>query len=392
MNSEQIRELTDSYIMHTYGRFPVVIDHGEGAKLYTPEGKMYIDMTSGIGVNALGYGDPDWVSAITEQAKKLGHISNLFYTEPSARLAQILCERTGMDKVFFANGGGEANEGMIKLARKYSFDKYGEGRSTILTLTNSFHGRTITTLEATGQDVFHNFFFPFTGGFRYVPANDLDAVKAELTGDVCAVMVELIQGEGGVLPLDPAYVKELKSLCEEKDVLFLADEVQTGVGRTGSLFAFLAYGILPDAATFAKGIAGGLPMSGILANQKCSSVLGPGTHATTFGANPVAAAAGLVVQEKLNDAFLEEVKKKGAYLREQIESAGIPCLGKTRGMGLMIGIDVNEGFSNKEIAPKLIEGGLLVLTAGSGIRLLPPLVITKEEMDEGVAIMKKVLG
>ena len=281
---------------------------------------------------------------------------------------------------------------MIKLARKYSFDKYGRGRSTIITLKNSFHGRTITTLMATGQEVFHNYFFPFTEGFRYADANSMESLHAQSGDDVCAVMLEVVQGEGGVLPLDKAYVQAVAKLCEEKDWLLLVDEVQTGVGRTGSLFAFQQYGILPDVVSFAKGIAGGLPMSGILASEKCRDVLGPGTHATTFGANPVCAAAGLVVQQTLTDAFLEEVKAKGQYLRRGIEALDLPCFGKTRGMGLMIGIEVTEGWQKGEIAAKLIENGLLVLTAGPGMRLLPPLVITKEEMDQGLAILKKTLA
>ncbi len=392
MNSQEIKALTDQYILNTYGRFPVALDHGQGATLYDPEGNAYIDFASGIGVASLGYGDSDWAAAITDQAKKLGHSSNLFYTEPPAKLAQILCQRTGMAGVFFANGGGEANEGMIKLARKYSFDKYGKGRATIITLNNSFHGRTITTLTATGQEVFHNYFFPFTEGFRYADANDIASLEAVAGDDVCAVMVELVQGEGGVLPLDKAYVQALSKLCAEKDWLLLVDEVQTGVGRTGKLFAFQHYGILPDAFSFAKGIAGGLPMSGIMANAKCRDVLGPGMHATTFGGNPVCAAAGLVVQEKLSDAFLAEVEEKGTYLRQKIEDLHLPCLGATRGLGLMIGIAVNDGWTNKELAGKLIENGLLVLTAGPGMRLLPPLVISREEMDQGVAIMAKVLG
>ena len=392
MTSKDIMALTDQYIMHTYGRFPVAIDHGEGATLYDPEGNAYIDFTSGIGVTDLGYGNTAWADAIAAQAKKLGHVSNLFYTEPAARLAEILCKRTGESCVFFANGGGEANEGMIKLARKYSFDKYGKGRATIITLNNSFHGRTITTLMATGQEVFHNYFFPFTEGFRYADANDLDSLEDAAGSDVCAVMMELVQGEGGVLPLDKEYVQAVAKLCAERDWLLLVDEVQTGVGRTGSLFAFQQYGVLPDVVSFAKGIAGGLPMSGILASEKCRNVLGPGMHATTFGANPVCAAAGLVVQETLSDDFLQEVTAKGEYLRGAIEALDLPCFGKTRGLGLMIGIEVKEGYSNKEIAGKLIENGLLVLTAGPGMRLLPPLVISKEEMDQGVAIMKKVLG
>lgn len=390
MTSEAIKALTGQYIMNTYGRFPVAIDHGEGATLYDPEGNAYIDFASGIGVTSLGYGDPKWVEAITAQAKKLGHVSNLFYTEPAARLAEILCKRTGESCVFFANGGGEANEGMIKQARKYSFDKYGKGRATIVTLKNSFHGRTITTLMATGQEVFHNYFFPFTEGFRYAPANDLAALEDQ-GGDVCAVMMELIQGEGGVLPLDKTYVQAVAKLCAERDWLLLVDEVQSGVGRTGSLFAFQQYGVLPDVVSFAKGIAGGLPMSGIMANEKCRNVLGPGMHATTFGANPVCAAAGLVVQETLTDAFLEDVQAKGTYLRNRIEDMKLPCLGKTRGMGLMIGVEVKDGWTNKDLASKLIENGLLVLTAGPGLRLLPPLVISKEEMDAGLAIMEKTL-
>ena len=391
MTSEQVKELTNQYILNTYGRFPVAIDHGEGAKLYDFEGKEYIDFTSGIGVTCLGCGSSAWADAVGAQAKKLGHVSNLFYTEPAARLAEILCKRTGMSGVFFANGGGEANEGMIKLARKYSFDKYGTGRATIITLHNSFHGRTITTLTATGQDVFHNYFFPFTEGFRYADANDLASLEAAAGDDVCAVMLELVQGEGGVLPLEQSYVDAVKKLCEERDWLLLVDEVQTGVGRTGKLFAFQNYGILPDVASFAKGIAGGLPMSGIMANEKCRSVLGPGSHATTFGANPVCAAAGLLVQETLTDAFLEEVQAKGAYLRSAIEALDLPCFGKTRGMGLMIGIAVSDGYNKGEIAAKLIENGLLVLTAGPGMRLLPPLTITKAEMDQGLAIMEKTL-
>ena len=392
MTSQELKALTGQYIMNTYGRFPVAIDHGQGARLYDPEGHEYIDFTSGIGVTDLGYGYEPWVDAIAAQAQRLRHVSNLFYTEPAAKLAETLCKRTGESCVFFANGGGEANEGMIKLARKYSFDKYGKGRATIITLNNSFHGRTITTLMATGQEVFHNYFFPFTEGFRYADANSLESLEAAAGDDVCAVMVELVQGEGGVLPLDKEYVKAVAALCAERDWLLLVDEVQSGVGRTGSLFCFQQYGILPDVVSFAKGIAGGLPMSGIMANEKCRNVLGPGTHATTFGANPVCAAAGLVVQETLSDAFLEEVKAKGAYLREGIEALNLPCFGQTRGLGLMIGIAVKEGYNKSEIANKLIANGLLVLTAGPGMRLLPPLVITKEEMDKGLEIMKKTLS
>jgi len=391
MTSSEVKNLTSQYILNTYGRYPVAVERGEGARLYDFEGKEYIDFTSGIGVTAMGYADPAWVEAIAQQAKTVGHVSNLFYTETPAKLAEKLCKRTGMSGVFFASGGGEANEGMIKLARKYSFDKYGPGRSTIITLNHSFHGRTITTLKATGQEVFHNYFFPFTEGFRYADANDMASLEAVAGDDVCAVMVELVQGEGGVLPLDYEYVQALKKLCAERDWLLLADEVQTGVGRTGKLFAFQHYDILPDVASFAKGIAGGLPMSGIMANEKCRGVLTPGTHATTFGGNPICAAAALVVQETLSDDFLKEVEEKGQYLRDGIEALNLPCFGKTRGMGLMIGIEVAEGFNKAEIVSKLTENGLLVLTAGPGMRLLPPLTITKDEMDKGIAIMKNTL-
>ena len=392
MNSQEIMALTDRYIMHTYGRFPVAVDHGQGATLYDPEGRSYIDFTSGIGVTDLGYGYQPWVDAISAQAKKLGHVSNLFYTEPPARLAEILCKRTGMSCAFFANGGGEANEGMIKLARKYSFDKYGKGRATIVTLNNSFHGRTITTLMATGQEVFHNYFFPFTEGFRYADADDLASLEAAAGDDVCAVMMELVQGEGGVLPLDRDYVQAVAKLCAERDWLLLIDEVQTGVGRTGSLFAYQQFGVEPDVVTFAKGIAGGLPFGGFMANGKCRNVLGAGTHGSTFGGNPMAAAAANVVLDTMTPAFLQEVREKGEYLRQGIEALGSPYVSGVRGMGLMLGVGV-QGIKHTELKDKLMAEGLLTLTAGSDtLRLLPPLVISREEMDRGLAIMKKVMA
>ena len=392
MTFEELKALDGQYVMQSYGRFDVAIDHGKGATLWDTEGKEYIDFTSGIGVCSLGYGDEGWADAIREQAMKLGHISNLFYTEPYAQTARRLCQRTGMANVFFANSGAESNEGMIKLARKYSFDKYGKGRGTIITLRNSFHGRTITTLAATGQDVFHNYFFPFTEGFRYANANDIGSVEEVAGHDVCAVMFELIQGEGGVLPLDKEFVHKVADLCAKRDWLLLVDEVQTGVGRTGSLFAFQQYGILPDAVSFAKGIAGGLPFGGVMANEKCRNVFTPGTHATTFGGNPISAAAACHVLDRLDDQMLLEVQEKGEYLRSQIEALELPCLGATRGMGLMVGIEVKGDKTNKELAAKLIANGLLCLTAGPGLRLLPPLTITKEEIDKGIAIMKKTLS
>ena len=392
MTFDELKALDHAHTLQTYGRFNVDVDHGQGATLWDLAGRTYIDFTSGIGVCSVGYGNEKWARAIYDQALTLGHISNLFYSQPYARLAGALCARSGMAAGCFGNAGAEANEGLLKLARKYSHDKYGTGRGTILTLRNSFHGRTLATLAATGQDVFHQHFFPFPEGFRHTGANDLADVEAQAGEDVCAVLLELVQGEGGVLPMDRDFVRALAGLCEQRDWLLLVDEVQTGVGRTGSLFAFQQYGILPDVASFAKGIAGGLPMSGILANEKCRDVLGPGTHATTFGANPVCAAAGLVVQETLTDAFLEDVRAKGTYLRNQIEALDLPCFGATRGMGLMIGIQVKDGWTNKEIASKLIEHGLLVLTAGPGMRLLPPLVISQEEMDQGLEILKKTLS
>lgn len=391
MTFEELKAMDETYVMHTYGRFPVDIDHGEGATLYSLSGRKYIDFTSGIGVNSLGYANPKWIAAITAQIAKLGHISNLFYTQPGALLARELCTRSGMSKVFFGNSGAESNEAMIKVARKYSFDKYGKGRSTIITLNRSFHGRTITTLTATGQDSYHNYFFPFNEAFRYADPT-LESIQAQAGDDVCGVMVELIQGEGGLNPLDTAMVQGLADLCKEKDWLLLVDEVQTGIGRTGSLFAFQQFGIQPDVVSFAKGIAGGLPLGGILTNEKCSTVLTPGTHGSTFGANPVSTAAGLAVLETIDQDFLTQVQEKGAYLREGIRALGCPQLGDVVGMGLMLGIDVKGERTNKELASLLIENGLLCLTAGSRLRLLPPLVITKEEIDQGLAIMKQTLA
>lgn len=391
MTFEVLKAKDQEYVQQTYGRFPVAIDHGKGATLWDVEGKRYIDFTSGIGVTSLGYGNEAWVDAVAAQAKKLSHVSNLFYTQPYIDLAEKLCVRSGMAAAFFGNSGAEANEGAIKVARKYSFDKYGKGRGTILTLWNSFHGRTVTTLSATGQDVFHQYFFPFNDGFRHAEASVL-GVEAVAGHDVCAVMLELIQGEGGVYPMDRTFVHDLAVLCAERDWLLIIDEVQTGVGRTGSLFCFQQYGVKPDVVSFAKGIGGGLPIGGFLVNEKCRDVLTPGTHATTFGGNPICAAAASVVLDELNDDVLESVKEKGLYLRGGIESLDLPCFGTTRGMGLMIGIEVKAGYSNKDLAAKLISAGLLVLTAGTAIRLLPPLTITKEEMDEGLAIMKDALG
>ncbi len=391
MTFEELRAMDEAYVMHTYGRFPVDIDHGEGATLYSLSGKKYIDFTSGIGVNSLGYGNPKWIAAITDQIGKLGHISNLFYTQPGALLAKALCTRTGMSKVFFGNSGAEANEAMIKVARKYSFDKYGKGRSAILTLNHSFHGRTMAALTATGQPHYHDYFFPFVEGFRYADPT-LESIQAQAGEDVCGVMIELIQGEGGVRPLDKDMVQALAKLCQEKDWLLLVDEVQTGIGRTGALFAYQQFDLQPDVVSFAKGIAGGLPLGGILTNEKCAGVLVPGTHGSTFGANPVSTAAGLAVLDTMDQPFLDQVQEKGDYLRAGIQALGCPELGDVVGMGLMLGIDVKGSRTNQELAALLIDNGLLCLTAGDRLRLLPPLVITKDEMDQGLAILKQTLA
>ncbi len=391
MNFSEIKSLDEQYVLQTYARNPVAIDHGEGATLWDTEGREYVDFTSGIGVCSLGYGNKAWAGAIYNQAVKLGHISNLFYTEPYAKLASRLVPAAGMSAVFFGNSGAEANEGMIKTARKYSYEKYGQGRATIITLRNSFHGRTITTLKATGQDHFHEYFFPFTEGFRYAAANDMDSLEAAAGDDVCAVMMELIQGEGGVHPLEGAYVRQVAELCARRDWLLLIDEVQTGVGRTGTMFAYQQFDVQPDVVSFAKGIAGGLPFGGFLVNEKCRNVLRSGDHGSTFGGNPMAASAANVVLDTLTPAFLEEVKAKGAYLKEGIEALHSPCVSGVRGMGLMLGVGV-QGMTHTELKNKLMEKGLLCLTAGSDtLRLLPPLVITREEIDKGLAIMADVM-
>lgn len=391
MTYQELKQEEQQYVMNTYGRFAIALDHGEGAKLWDVEGKRYIDLTSGIGVCSVGYNNPVLIDAITEQAHKLMHVSNLFTTAPMVQTAKTLVEATGMGKVFFSNSGAESNEGAIKLARKYSFDKYGKGRNKIITLWNSFHGRTVTTLNATGQDKFHNYFFPFTEGFDYAEAGNMDDIKAKADDTTCAIMMELIQGEGGVLPLAPAFVQEVEAFCRERDLLLIIDEVQTGVGRTGSLFCFQQYGIHPDVVTTAKGIAGGLPMGAVIAAKTCCDVLGPGTHATTFGGTPTCCAAANAVLSIVNQPeFLAEVVKKGEYLKNGILALGSDKIQGVRGKGLMLGIIV-DADARAELVAKCLEKGLLVLTAGTqAIRLLPPLTITYEEMDEALAILKEV--
>lgn len=380
------------HIVNSYGRLEPVISHGEGVYLYDTNENKYLDFTSGIGVSSLGYGHDKWIKATTKQLKTLVHASNIFYTEPSVKLAKELTEKANMSKVFFANSGAEANEGAIKLARKYSYDKYGANRNKVLTLIQSFHGRTITTLKATGQEKFHKYFFPFTEGFDYVKANDIKDFKEKLSDDVCAIMLEAIQGEGGVIPLDKDFVQEVVKICNEKDVLVIFDEVQCGIGRTGKMFGYNNFDVQADIVSVAKGLGAGLPIGGILCSAKVADVFKPGDHGSTFGANPVACAGALVVLDEIcNEKYFEKITKRGAYVKELLEEANNPQIEAIRGIGLMIGIKVkcDPALVQKEA----IKKGLLVLTAGKdAVRLLPPLVITKKELKAGIDIILKILS
>ncbi len=376
------------YIMHTYGRYDVALKSGKGVYAYDEDGKRYIDVSSGIGVNSLGYCDEGWVQAVTAQANTIQHMSNYFYSSQAADLAEKLCALTGMAKVCFGNSGAEANECAIKVARKYSFDKYGDERNEIITLKNSFHGRTVTTLAATGQEVFHNYFFPFTGGFKYAEPNDLDDFKNHVDEKTCAVMLEVVQGEGGVNILDADYVKSIAKICADNDILLIIDEVQTGAGRTGKLFACQHYDIKPDLMTAAKGLGGGLPIGVCLCGDKLKDVMSPSTHGTTFGANPVVCAGANYVLDKISDEkFLEAVEEKGAYLEEKLLKLG--GVKNVRRLGLMVGIEI-DGDAHA-IAVKCVQNGLLIITAKDLLRMLPPLTITEEELDEAVAILEKTL-
>lgn len=389
MTLEQIKADESQYLMHTYGRFNVALVKGKGAKAWDESGKEYIDFTSGIGVNCLGYSDDGWVKAVSDQAAALQHISNLYYSPLQTELAKKLCKATGFSKVFFANSGAEANECAIKLARKYSFEKYGKERTEIVTLENSFHGRTVTTLAATGQEVFHNYFFPFTEGFTFAKANDMNSVKEKVNEKTCAVMVELIQGEGGVNPLDKEFVQQLADYCKKNDLLLIIDEVQTGVGRTGTLYCYEQFGIKPDIVSSAKGIGGGLPMGACLCSEALANVMTPGTHGTTYGGNPIACAGALEVLSRVNTPeFLKSVQEKGQYIKEKLSA--MDGVSQVRGMGMMIGV-VLEKDNAKEVAAKCVENGLLVLTAKTLIRFLPPLNITEDEINKGLEIFKKCL-
>lgn len=381
------KEKDNEFVSHAYGRFDVALSSGKGSTVWDENGKEYIDFGSGIGVTAFGIADEEWKSAVEAQLDKIQHASNLYYTKPCADLAMLLCEKTGMKKVFFANSGAEANEGMIKFARKYSFDKYGEGRKTIITLVNSFHGRTITTLSATGQDGFHTVFGPFTPGFKYCPANDIKALNDMITDDVCAIMFECVQGEGGVLNLNEEFVHEIAKIGAEKDILVAVDEVQTGNGRTGKYFAYMNYGITPDIVSTAKGLAGGLPMGAVLFGEKLKDTVTPGSHGSTFGGNPIAAAGAISIVERIDDKFLNEVAAKGDCIRDYLGK--IKGVKSISGMGLMLGIETEKPA--KEIAAECLERGLLVLTAKTKIRLLPALNISKNELDKGLNILKEVI-
>ncbi|MCI8868713.1 MAG: aspartate aminotransferase family protein [Anaerotignum sp.] len=389
MSFETMKQQDETYVAHTYNRFPVLLDHGSGAVCYDETGKAYIDFTSGIGVNALGFADAGWVNAVTAQLGKLQHISNLYYTAPCIEAAKLLCEKSGMKKVFFGNSGAEANEGVIKAARKYSFLKYGKEkkRSTILALENSFHGRTMASLSATGQPVYHNYFFPFVEGFAFAKANDLQGTLDKLTEDVCAVMMEMVQGEGGVLPLEQDYVQAVYQACREKDILFIVDEVQTGIGRTGSFFSYQQFGIVPDLVSCAKGLGGGLPIGAVLFGEKTQDTLVAGDHGSTFGGNPVVCAGAVEILSRMDGAFLAEVAEKGRYLREEIEK--MPHVQSVAGMGMMLGIALDT--ESKPIISRLLEKGLMVLSAKEKIRLLPPLTITREELKQGLAILRETL-
>lgn len=378
-------------LMSTYSYLPVNIVKGCGSYLYDDKDNKYIDFTSGIGVNSLGYNNQNWINAIENQIKNVQHISNIFLHETTLKLAEKLTSLSNMDKVFFANSGAEANEGAIKLARKYSFDKYGLGRHKILTLNKSFHGRTLAALTATGQDKFHNYFFPFVDGFDYFNANDINDFLDKLTGDVCAVMMESIQGEGGVNPLKTEFVQEIAKVCKEKDILLIFDEVQCGIGRTGDLFGFNHFNINPDIVTVAKGLGGGLPIGGFLCTEKLSSVFNPGDHGTTYGGNPVACAGSLAVLDIIcNEDKLNEIKANGEYAIELLKSKNIDNIKSIRGRGLMIGIEIDSLAS--DIQKKALEKNLLVLTAGPNvIRLLPPLTISKEELKDGIEILSEII-
>lgn len=378
-----------SYIAGTYARYPVVLSHGRGCEVWDDAGQRYLDFTSGIGVNSLGWAHPLWQQAVSEQAGRLQHTSNLFYSAPMATLAKTLCQSTGMQKVFFANSGAEANEGAIKLARKYARDRYGDQRPTIITLLQSFHGRTISTLAATGQAHFHQHFHPFTPCFEHLPANDMDALCARVSrGDVSAILVELVQGEGGLTVLSSEYVQGVQALCRAHDILLMVDEVQTGIGRTGRLLASQHYDLQPDVITLAKGLGGGLPIGAVLMGQRCAQTLGVGDHGSTFGGNPVCCAGALAVLNALDEPTLAHVRSMGERLQAGL--ATLPGVHDISGLGLMIGFCV-QGMTPAQVVHKAMQQGLLLLTAKHKVRLLPALVVNATQVDEALTVLENVL-
>ena len=382
-----IKSTDNQYVAHTYKRFDISIVKGEGALCWDDSGKEYIDMTSGIGVNSFGYSDPVWADAVAEQAKLLQHTSNLYYTAPCAELAEILCTRTGMSKVFFGNSGAEANECAVKVARKYAAEHKGEEYYNIITFNKSFHGRTLTTLAATGQDGFHHLFTPLTEGFLYADAEDIEGLeKLVRDNKVAGILLETVQGEGGVNLMSTEFLQAVEKLCRDNDILFMIDEVQTGNGRTGSLYSYRQLGLHPDVVSTAKGLAGGLPMGACLMNEKCADVLSYGDHGSTFGGNPVCAAAAISVLNRMDDAFLAEVKKKGDYIREKLTEAGYAV----SGLGLMVGITTEKPVS--EVLSKCIENGVLCLSAKEKLRLLPPLNIAWDQLEKAVAVIIEALN
>ena len=379
-----IKAIDKEYVANTYARFPVQIISGKGSLVWDETGKEYIDMGSGIGVTAFGIGDEAWKAAVVEQLGKVQHMSNLYYTEPCALLAQLLCEKTGMKKVFFCNSGAEANECAIKAARKYAFEKKGVAYSTIVTLENSFHGRTLTTLAATGQAHYHELFQPLTPGFVHAPANDLESTKAiALANQAAAVMIECIQGEGGVIPLDGDYVQGLASFCAAEDILLIVDEVQTGNGRSGALYSYMNYGVEPDIVSTAKGLGGGLPLGATLFGEKTQDVLRNGDHGSTFGGNPVSCAGAISILSRLDAKLLEDVKAKSAYVFSAFQSA--PGVEAVSGMGLMIGLKTTKPAG--EVLRTCLENGVLCLTAKDKLRLLPALNIPMETLEKAVGII-----
>ena len=381
-----IQKLDQTYIAGTYARFPVTIVKGKGSLVWDENGKEYIDLSTGIAVDIFGVADEQWMAAVTKQLGTLQHISNLYYTVPCARLAQLLCEKTGMKKVFFGNSGAEANECAIKAARKWSEDKKGKEYSTIITLKNSFHGRTITTLAATGQDVFHHDFLPLTDGFVYAEPNDLADLARLIAENKCAaVMMEVVQGEGGVMPLDEAYVKGAAKLCQENDLLLICDEVQIGNGRSGMLYGYMAYGVQPDIVSTAKGLAGGLPLGATLLGEKVQNVLSAGTHGSTFGGNPVCCAGAINVLERLDEAMLQGVQARSAYIRQEL--AGAKGVIGVSGLGLMLGIQTEKNAA--DIIAACREKGVLVIKAKDKLRLLPALNIPMDQLAKAIAVIKE---